>query len=187
MKSRELELVTERVQNRGDRRDAFEEMRDAAAEHYRAEIGEVWRPRHGSHVSHTAALTSAAIDARDFQRARKDRETRAHLPAGTLVAIAGGKDLTDPGAVFHRLDQTLAKYDDHVLVHGGGPGTDRLAAKWAERNTVHATEEDPDDESLKADLPARIKRRGGLPPRRPTLRAHSPTYMWKTTACQTAG
>ena len=37
IKSRELELVTDRAQNFGDRRDAFEKMRDAAADAYRAE------------------------------------------------------------------------------------------------------------------------------------------------------
>ena len=137
VKSHALELVTGRAQSLGNRRDAFEQLRDAAGEHYRAETGRMWRPRHRSHVSHTGALTSAAIDARDFLRARKDREMHAHLPAGTLVAIAGSKDLTDPGAVLRRLDQTRAKYDDLVLVHGGGPGTDRLAAQWAERNGVH--------------------------------------------------
>ncbi len=136
VKSRELELATERARNLGDRRDAFEEMRDAAAEHYRVETAEVWRPKRGSHVSQTGALTSAAIDARDFLRARKDRETKAHLPSGTLVAIAGGKDVADLNAVTRRLDQTRAKYDDLVIVHGGGPGTDRLAARWAERNGV---------------------------------------------------
>ena len=51
--------------------------------------------RHGSHTSHTGRLTSAAIDARDFIRARKDRETRANLPDGTLVAVAGGKEAED--------------------------------------------------------------------------------------------
>ena len=137
VKSRELELVTDRAQNLGDRRDAFEQMRDVAAEHYRAETGDVWRPRRGSHTSQTGALTSAAIDARDFQRARKDRETRAHLPEGTLVAIAGGRDVTDPGAVFRSLDRTRAKYADLVLAHGGGPGVEKLAAQWAERNGVH--------------------------------------------------
>ena len=136
MKSRELELVTDRAQNLGDRRDAFEQMRDAAAEQYRAETGEVWRPRHGSNVSQTGKLTSAAIDARDFLRARKDRETRAHLPEGTLVAIAGGKEVRDANAIFARLDQTKAKYDDMVLAHGGGPGVERIAAQWAERNGV---------------------------------------------------
>ena len=48
IKSRELELVTDRVQNLGDRRDAFEAMRDLAAEGYRTETGDTWRPRNGS-------------------------------------------------------------------------------------------------------------------------------------------
>ena len=136
IKSRELELVTDRAQNLTDRRDAFEIMRDAAAEAYRADTGDTWRPRRGSHASQTGKLTSAAIDARDFQRARKDRETTAHLPQGTLVAIAGGKDVQDPAAVIAKLDQTRAKYADIVLVHGGGPGVERIAARWAERNGV---------------------------------------------------
>ena len=144
VKSRELELVTDRARNLGDRRDAFEQMRDAAAEHYRAETGDVWRPRRGSHTSQTGALTSAAIDARDFIRARKDRETRAHLPEGTLVAVAGGRDVTDPGAVFRSLDRTRAKYADLVLAHGGGPGVEKLAAQWAERNGVHQVVCKPD-------------------------------------------
>ena len=144
VKSRELELVTDRAQNLGDRRDAFEKMRDAVAGQYRAETGEVWRPRHGSHVSQTGKLTAASIDARDFMRARKDRETRAHLPEGTLVAIAGGKEVRDPGAVIARLDNVKAKYDDIVLAHGGGPGVEKVAARWAERNGVHQVVCKPD-------------------------------------------
>ena len=121
IKSLELEMTTHRAQCLTDRRDAFETMRDAAAVQYRAETGEVWRPRRGSHVSQTGTLTSAAIDARDFQRARQDRKNTAHLPQGTLVAIAGGKDVADPAAVIARLDQARAKYSDIVIVHGGGP------------------------------------------------------------------
>ena len=75
IKSRELELVTDRSQNLTARRDAFETMRDAAADAYRSETGSMWRPRRGSHTSQTGKLTSAAIDARDYQRARKDRKT----------------------------------------------------------------------------------------------------------------
>ena len=142
--ARELELVTDRARNLGDRRDAFEQMRDAAADAYRIETGDVWRPRRGSHTSQTGKLTSAAIDARDFLRARKDREMKAHLPEGTLVAIAGGKDVTDPGAVFARLDKARAKYADLILVHGGGPGVERIAAQWAERNGVHQVVCKPD-------------------------------------------
>ena len=137
IKSRELELVTDRAQNLGNRRDAFETMRDTAADAYRVETGSMWRPRRGSHTSQTGKLTSAAIDARDFQRARKDRKTMAHLPQGTLVAITGGKDIANPAAVIERLDKARAKYADMILVHGGGPGVEKIAASWAERNGIH--------------------------------------------------
>ena len=144
IKSFELELKTDRAQNLTARRDAFETLRDAAAESYRDVTGTTWRPRRGSHVSQTGTLTSAAIDARDYIRAKKDRKTAAHLPQGTLVAIAGGKDVTDPGAVFDRLDKVRAKYADMVLVHGGGPGVEKIAAQWAEKNGVHQVVCKPD-------------------------------------------
>ena len=137
IKSLELELVTDRARNLTARRDAFETMRDEAADAYRVETGSVWRPRRGSHVSQTGKLTSAAIDARDYQRARKDRKAQAHLPQGTLVAIAGGKDVQDPAAVIGRLEKTRAKYADMILVHGGGAGVEKIAAQWADRNGVH--------------------------------------------------
>ena len=137
IKSRGLELLTDKVQNLGDRRDAFEAMRDLAAEGYRTETGDTWRPRNGSHSSQTGKLTSAAIDARDYLRARKDRETTAHLPEGTLVAFTGGKDFGDVTAIWHSLDSIKLKYDDMVLLHGGGPGAEKIAASWAEKNGVH--------------------------------------------------
>ena len=137
IKSRELERLTDRVQNLGDRRDAFEAMRDLAAEGYRAETGDTWRPRNGSHSSQTGKLTSAAIDARDYLRARKDRETTAHLPEGTLVGFTGGKDFADVTAIWRSLDSIKIKYDDMVLLHGGGPGAEKIAASWAEKNGVH--------------------------------------------------
>ena len=144
MKSRELELVTDQAQKLGDRRDAFEQMRDAAATAYRAEAGDTWCPRRGSNVSQTGNLTSSAIDARDFLRARKDRETRAHLPEGTLVAVTGGKNVDNPNAVIARLDKAKSKYADIILCHGGGHGVERIAAQWAERNGVHQVGCKPD-------------------------------------------
>ena len=137
VKAWELQLLTDRAQNLGDRRDAFEKMRDLAADAYRVETGDVWRPRYGSHTSHTGRLTSAAIDARDFRRARKDRETQAHLPDGTLVAITGGKTVADADAVWDTLDRARAKYGDMVLLHGGGPGIEKIAASWAEARGVN--------------------------------------------------
>ena len=137
VKAWELQTLTDRAQNLGDRRDAFEKMRDLAADAYRVETGDTWRPRHGSHASQTGTLTSAAIDARDFRRARKDRETRAHLPDGTLVAITGGKTVSDAGAIWSTLDMARAKYGDMVLLHGGGPGVEKIAASWAEARGVN--------------------------------------------------
>ena len=136
VKSWELERLTDRVRNLGDRRDAFETMRDLAAQGYRAETGDTWRPRTGSHSSQTAKLTSAAIDARDYLRARKDRKTDAHLPEGTLVAFTGGKDFEDVAAIWRSLDSVRVKYADMVLLHGGGPGAEKIAARWAEKHGV---------------------------------------------------
>ena len=137
VKAWELQTLTDRAQNLGDRRDAFEKLRDLAADAYRVETGDVWRPRHGSHTSQTGRLTSAAIDARDFRRARKDRETRAHLPDGTLIAITGGKTVSDADAVWSTLDRTREKYGDMVLLHGGGPGVEKIAASWADARGVN--------------------------------------------------
>ena len=111
--------------------------RDLAADGYRAETGDTWRPRNGSHSSQTGKLTSAAIDARDYLRARKDRETTAYLPEGTLVAFTGGKDFADVTAIWRSLDSIKIKYDDMVLLHGGGPGAEKIAASWADKNGVH--------------------------------------------------
>ena len=137
VKSWELERITERAHNLGDRRDAFETLRDFAADAYKAETGQQWRPRHGSHASLTGKLTSAAIDARDFIRARKDRETHAHLPDGTLVAVAGGKEAENVRAIWDTLDRVKTRHADVIIVHGGSPGAEKIAASWAERNHVH--------------------------------------------------
>ena len=56
-------------------------------------------------------------------RARKDRETRAHLPQRTLVAIAVGNDVADAGPGIRSLVRSRAKYDDLVLVLSGLPNS----------------------------------------------------------------
>ncbi|WP_428098027.1 DUF2493 domain-containing protein [Candidatus Rariloculus sp.] len=140
----ELERIIERARNLGDRRDAFEQLRDAAAERYLSDTGKTWRPRHGSHTSRTSQLTSAAIDARDFLRARENEKTQAHLPQGTLVAVAGSKPVDDANPICSALDQVRSKHKDMVLVHGGGPGAEKIAARWAESKGVHQVVCKPD-------------------------------------------
>ena len=140
----ELERIIERAQHLGERRDAFEQLRDAAAERYRADTGNTWRPRYGSHTSRTSQLTSAAIDARDFLRARQNEKTQAHLPQGTLVAVTGSKPVDDANRICAALDNVRTKYPDMVLVHGGGPGAEKIAARWAESKGVHQVVCKPD-------------------------------------------
>ena len=134
----ELERVTERAHDLGNRRDAFEKMRDFAAQAYQVETGKVWRPRHGSHTSRTGKLTSAAIDARDFVsgRARTARPART-CPREPSSPSPAARTSPTRLAVIARLDGARAKYADMILVHGGGPGVERIAASWAERNGVH--------------------------------------------------
>ncbi|NKC11748.1 MAG: DUF2493 domain-containing protein [Gammaproteobacteria bacterium] len=99
----------------------------------------------GSSPAGRRTAKEARTDLRRHRRPRlPPRETRARLPNGTLVAVTGGKHVTDANAVFARLDKMLAKYRDMVLVHGGGSGVEKLAAQWAERNGVHQVVCKPD-------------------------------------------
>ena len=111
---------------------------------YRTKTGSTWRPRRGSHASQTGKITAAAIDARDYLRAREHRANEAHLPDATLVAVAGGKEAGDVNAICSALDGVKERHPDMVLVHGGGPGAERIAARWAENNAVHQVVFRPD-------------------------------------------
>jgi hypothetical protein len=97
VKSVELERLTAEGQTLIERRDAFELMRDQAAEQFERQTRSSWRPRSGSMVNHRH-LTSAMIDSRDFLAAKKRAETQVMLPAGPKIAFTGGLDFND-----HRL------------------------------------------------------------------------------------
>ena len=119
-----------------ERRNAFELLRDHAAELFEHHTGSVWRPRAGSMVNHRA-LTAAMIDSRDFIAARRRAETEVLLPAGPRIAFAGGVDLNDHARIWAVLDRVHRKHADMVLVHGGSPrGAERIAACWAEARKV---------------------------------------------------
>ena len=81
VRSVELERLIAGGQALIERREAFEHIRDLAAERYEAETGSAWRPRAGSLVNHRH-LTAAMIDSRDFLAARRkaDTEVAAERP-----------------------------------------------------------------------------------------------------------
>ena len=136
VKSVELERLTAEGQTLIERRDAFELMRDQAAEHFERHTGSSWRPRSGSMVNHRN-LTSAMIDSRDFLAARKRAANEVLLPAGSKIALTGGLDFNDHRLIWAKLDQVHAKHPDMVLLHGGSPkGAERIAARWADHRNV---------------------------------------------------
>lgn len=119
-----------------ERRNAFEFMRDYAADLFEAQTGSAWRPRTGSKVNH-ANMTAAMIDSRDFLSARRHAETEVLIPAGTKIVFSGGMDHNDHEAIWDALDRAHTKFPDMVLLHGGSPrGAERIAACWAENRKV---------------------------------------------------
>ncbi|ABS66020.1 conserved hypothetical protein [Xanthobacter versatilis] len=136
VKSVDLERLTAQGQTLIERRDAFELMRDQAAEHFERHTNSSWRPRSGSMVNHRN-LTSAMIDSRDFLAARKRAKNEVLLPAGSKIALTGGLDFNDHRLIWAKLDQVHAKHPDMVLLHGGSPkGAERIAARWADHRNV---------------------------------------------------
>jgi hypothetical protein len=136
VKSVELERLTAEGQTLIERRNAFELMRDQAADQFERHTHSAWRPRTGSIVNHRN-LTSAMIDSRDFLAAKKRADNSVMLPAGPKVALTGGLDFNDYRLIWAKLDQVHAKHPDMVLLHGGSPkGAELIAAKWADNRKV---------------------------------------------------
>ncbi|WP_062213243.1 DUF2493 domain-containing protein [Aureimonas sp. AU12] len=144
IRSVELEKLLEDGTALTETRNAFEAMRDLAAEHYEVMTGSPWLPRTGSKVSH-ANLTAAMIDSRDFLAAKARSENEAHCPSGTKIAFAGGADYNNHDLIWKTLDAAHNKYPDMVLLHGGSPtGAELIAAKWAANCKVPAVAFKPD-------------------------------------------
>ena len=133
VKSVDLERLIAQGLTLTERRNAFEFLRDHAAEHYAAHTGSAWRPRSGSMVNHRT-LTAAMIDSRDFLNAKRRAETEVLLPPGPRIAFAGGVDYNDHARIWAALDQVREKHPAMVLMHGGSPkGAERIAACWADQ------------------------------------------------------
>lgn len=136
VRSVELERLIEKGRALMDRRNAFETMRDVAAEQYAEHTGAVWRPRSGSMVNHKA-MTATLVESRDMLSAKRRAETEVLLPKGTKVAFAGGVAFSDHARIWDVLDKVHAKYPDMILMHGGADrGADRIAQCWAASRKV---------------------------------------------------
>ncbi len=155
VKSVELERLLAEGLTLIERRNAFEFMRDQAAERFEAHLRMPWRPRSGSMVNRKA-LTSAMIDSRDFIAARRRAERDVLLPEGPKVALTGGYDFQDHLAVWAALDRVHAKHPDMVLLHGGSPkGAEHIASLWARERKVSQVAFKPDFARFKNAAPFR--------------------------------
>lgn len=144
VKSCELERLLLEGRSMVERRDAFELLRDQAADHFARATGDTWRPRSGSMVNHKT-LTSAMVDSRDFLNAARQAKTTVLVPQGARIAFTGGLDYNDYNRIWDALDKTFAKHPDMVLLHGGSPkGAELIAAKWAEARKVAQVTFKPD-------------------------------------------
>ena len=140
----ELERLIDEGRTLTQTRDAFEAMRDWAAENYHVQTGSPWLPRTGSKTSHQT-LTAAMIDSRDFLSAKRRKETEINCPAGTKIAFTGGVEYQVVDPIWDALDKAKAKYPDMVLIHGGSPkGAELIAARWATTRNVTAVVFKPD-------------------------------------------
>lgn len=135
VKSVELERLTAQGITLLERRDAFELMRDTAADLYERHTRSSWRPRSGSMVNRKT-LTAAMIDSRDMIAARRRAETEVMLPAGPKIAFTGGV-CHDVGTIWTALDRVHAKHPGMVLLHGGNPkDAEKIASRWADHRKV---------------------------------------------------
>jgi hypothetical protein len=136
VKSVELERLVAQGLSLIERRNAFEFVREHAAELYEVTTGTAWRPRSGSFISHRA-LTASLIDSREFIAARRRADTELLAPAGPRIAFTGGTDCNDHTRIWDALDKIRTKHSDMVLLHGGSPrGAERIAACWADNRKV---------------------------------------------------
>ena len=136
VKSVDLERLVAEGRTLIERQDAFELMRDQAAEHFERYAGKPWFPRNGSKVSHRD-LTAAMIDSRDFLMAKRRAEQEVLLPNGPKIIVTGGLEFNDHHVIWARLDQVKSRHPDMVLVHGKSPkGAEKIASLWARNRNV---------------------------------------------------
>ncbi len=144
IKSVELERLLVEGQDRIDRRDTYEAMRDQAGELFELHTGTTWKPHAGS-LANRKAMTAAMIDSRDFISAKRRAETEVLIPKGAKIAFTGGMECNDHRRIWDALDKVHAKHADMVLLHGGSPkGAELIAAKWADTRKVQQIAFKPD-------------------------------------------
>ena len=136
VKDHQMQQQTNLMKQNDERVEGLETLRDMLADYLLTRYQQPWQPPRGSFISPRNGKHAAVVEARDYIKAREALKNEALTPEGSRVAFTGGKEYDDHNAIFNALDSVLKRHPDMVLVHGGMPGAEFIASKWAKINGV---------------------------------------------------
>ncbi|ACG78596.1 conserved hypothetical protein [Phenylobacterium zucineum HLK1] len=137
MADTELQAATRETRAADVAQAAAELVRDAAAEAYAVQTGQVWTAWRGSRRG--TRLTAAELEAKQVARAaarRKSGEADVRGPIVALRAAPFADGAEDARRIFDALNWAQAQWPDMVLATTGARGAERLAIRWAQQKRV---------------------------------------------------
>jgi hypothetical protein len=143
VRSTELENLIARAHHAENCLSVIEDARAAAIDRYEAYFKRIWTPASGSLPARP--LTAAMIEAKDFQRARREKAALAFDPSGIPVIAFGDRGYTNYEEVFRCLDWLKSQVETMVLHHpGDDKGFSAIARDWARSRNVNQVGWEPD-------------------------------------------
>ena len=125
---RELEESQRLFERSWEKALALRLMAETAAECFERETGSAYTPPTGGRTTRRAMETGAVFEAKLLLAQADRQEAERHRVEGSLVAVAGASDWTDPAPIRRRLDAARERRPDLVLCHMGSRGAERIAA-----------------------------------------------------------
>lgn len=116
---------------------AAELVRDAAAEVYTTQTGEVWTAWRGSRRG--TRMTAAQLEAKAAMRAVERRRRGEADPGGPVVAFRAAPfadSAEDAQRIFDALNWAKSEWPDMALATTGAKGAERIAIRWAQQKSV---------------------------------------------------
>ncbi len=116
---------------------AVELVRDAAAEAYTTQTGEVWTAWRGSRRG--TRMTAAQLEAKAAIRAVERRRRGEAEPGGPVVAFRAAPfadSAEDAQRIFDALNWAKSEWPDMALATTGAKGAERIAIRWAQQKSV---------------------------------------------------
>lgn len=116
---------------------AAELVRDAAAEAYTTQTGEVWTAWRGSRRG--TRMTAAQLDAKAAIRAVERRRRGEADPGGPVVAFRAAPfadSAEDAQRIFDALNWAKSEWPEMALATTGAKGAERIAIRWAQQKAV---------------------------------------------------